>query len=95
VSYSYEMKDNHVDRKVNEILKEEKNEVIHQYELETVKVIGEYGDDISNKDSLHARTTEIIAQSAFNRIAKYLNEETVSLKKTEAYAFDAMYSEGN
>ncbi len=63
--------------KVNKILKEEKTEVIHQYELETVKVIGEYGDGTS----LQSRTTEIIAQSSFNTIAKYLNEETVDLKK--------------
>ncbi|EEK76528.1 hypothetical protein bcere0009_45910 [Bacillus cereus R309803] len=94
ISYSYEKKDMELDLKVNEILKEEKNEVIHQYELETVKVIGEYGDDISNKDGLHSRTTEIIAQSSFNKIAKYLNEETLSLKKNELYAFDGMYSEG-
>ncbi|MFV0940348.1 FtsX-like permease family protein [Bacillus thuringiensis] len=95
VSYSYEKKDMGLDRKVNEILKVEKNEIIHQYELETVKVVGEYGDNISNKDSLHARTTEIIAKSSFNKIAKYLNEETVDLKKNELYAFDGMYSEGN
>ncbi|MED2509073.1 ABC transporter permease, partial [Bacillus thuringiensis] len=94
VSYSYEKADMELDRKVSEILKEGKNEVIHQYELETVKVIGEYGDDISNKDGLHSRTTEIIAQSSFNKIAKYLNEETVSLKNNELYAFDGMYSEG-
>ena len=97
ISYSYEKKDAYMDRKVNAILKEEKekNEVIHQYELETVKVIGEFGDDVSNKDALHSRTTEIIAQSAFNKVAKYLNEETLDLKKTEAYAFDAMHGEGN
>ncbi|MFS8354156.1 FtsX-like permease family protein [Bacillus nitratireducens] len=97
VSYSYEKKDDHVDRKVKEILKEEieKNEVIHQYELETVKVVGEFGDDVSNKDALKSRTTNLMAQSSFNKIAKYLNEEIVDLKKTEAYAFDGMYSEGN
>ncbi|SMD90500.1 ABC transporter permease protein YxdM [Bacillus mobilis] len=97
VSYSYEKKDTHLDRKVSGILKEEKekNEVIHQYELETVKVVGEFGDDVSNKDALHSRTTELIAQSAFNKIAKYLKEETVDVKKAEAYAFDAMYGEGN
>ena len=97
VSYSYEKKDAHVDRKVNAILKaeKEKNEVIHQYELETVKVVGEFGDDVSNKDALHSRTTELIAQSAFNKIAKYLNEEIVDVKKTEAYAFDPMHGEGN
>lgn len=97
ISYSYEKKDAHVDRKVEEILKEEreKNEVIHQYELETVKVIGEFGDDVSNKDALQSRTTELMAQSSFNKIAKYLNEETVDLKKAEAYAFDVMHGEGN
>lgn len=97
VSYSYEKKDTHLDRKVSGILKEEKekNEVIHQYELEMVKVVGEFGDDVSNKDVLKSRRTELIAQSAFNKIAKYLNEEIVDLKKTEAYAFDGMYSEGN
>ncbi|HHK5534428.1 TPA: FtsX-like permease family protein [Bacillus mobilis] len=97
ISYSYEKKDAHVDRKVEEILKEEsaKNEVIHQYELETVKVIGEFGDDVSNKDTLKSRTTELMAQSSFNKIAKYLNEETVDLKKAEAYAFDVMHGEGN
>ncbi|UNP75978.1 ABC transporter permease [Bacillus nitratireducens] len=97
VSYSYEKKDDYVDRKVSGILKEEieKNEVIHQYELETVKVVGEFGDDVSNKDALKSRTTNLMAQSSFNKIAKYLNEEIVDLKKTEAYAFDGMYSEGN
>ncbi|EJS60641.1 ABC transporter permease [Bacillus cereus] len=97
VSYSYEKKDDHVDHKVKEILKEEteKNEVIHQYELETVKVVGEFGDDVSNKDALKSRTTDLMAQSSFNKIAKYLNEETVDLKKTEAYAFDVMHGEGS
>ncbi|MGD6890492.1 ABC transporter permease [Bacillus mobilis] len=97
ISYSYEKKDAHVDLKVDEILKEEreKNEVIHQYELETVKVVGEFGDDVSNKDALNSRTTELMAQSSFNKIAKYLKEETVDVKKAEAYAFDAMYGEGN
>ncbi|HDR7716048.1 FtsX-like permease family protein [Bacillus albus] len=97
ISYSYKKTDAHVNRKVDEVLKEEsaKNEVIHQYELETVKVIGEFGDDVSNKDALNSRTTELMAQSSFNKIAKYLNEETVDLKKTEAYAFDAMHGEGN
>ncbi|PFR38530.1 FtsX-like permease family protein [Bacillus thuringiensis] len=97
ISYSYEKKDARVDRKVEEILKEEteKNEVIHQYELETVKVIGEFGDDVSNKDALKSRTTELMAQSSFNKIAKYLNEKTVDLKKAEAYAFDVMHGEGN
>ncbi|MDA1785098.1 ABC transporter permease [Bacillus cereus] len=90
VSYSYEKKDMELDRKVNEILKEGQNEVIHQYELETVKVVGEYGDGTS----LQSRTTELIAQSSFNTIAKYLNEETLDLKKNELYAFDGMYSEG-
>ncbi|MCZ2991944.1 hypothetical protein NYY86_27810, partial [Acinetobacter baumannii] len=66
-----------LDRKVNEILKEGQNEVIHQYELETVKVVGEYSDGTS----LQSRTTELIAQSSFNTIAKYLNEETLGLKK--------------
>ncbi|MED0988525.1 ABC transporter permease [Bacillus nitratireducens] len=97
VSYSYEKRDAHVDRKVSGILKEEKekNEVIHQYELETVKVVGEFGDDVSNKDTLKSRTTDLMAQSSFNKIAKYLNEETVDLKKTEAYAFDVMHGEGS
>ena len=90
VSYSYEKKDMELDRKVNEILKEGQNEVIHQYELETVKVVGEYSDGTS----LQSRTTELIAQSSFNTIAKYLNEETLGLKKNELYAFDGMYSEG-
>ncbi|MES5864298.1 FtsX-like permease family protein [Bacillus cereus group sp. RP32] len=89
VSYSYEKKDMELDRKVNEILKEEKNEIIHQYEVETVNVVGEYGDGTS----LQSRTTELITQSSFNTIAKYLNEETLNLKKNELYAFDGMYSE--
>ncbi|CAM4290446.1 ABC transporter permease [Bacillus paranthracis] len=90
VSYSYEKKDIELDRKVSGILKEGKNEVIHQYELETVKVVGEYDDGTS----LQSRTTELIAQSSFNKIAKYLNEETLDLKKNELYAFDGMYSKG-
>ena len=90
VSYSYEKKDIELDHKVNEILKEGQNEVIHQYEVETVKVVGEYGDGTS----LQSRTTELIAQSSFNTIAKYLNEEILDLKKNELYAFDGMYSKG-
>ncbi|MBJ8053988.1 ABC transporter permease [Bacillus cereus] len=97
ISYSYEKKNAELDEKVNRILEEEKenNGVINQYELETVEVVGEFGDDIANKDSLHARHSQLIPQSSFNKIAKYLNEETVNLKKTEVYAFDAMHGEGN
>ncbi|MEH7458368.1 ABC transporter permease [Bacillus sp. JJ1127] len=99
-SYSYEKKDAALDNKVNAILDEEKenNPVTNQFEIEMVPVKGKFegekADMGMNANYLVTEKYQLVSQSAFNKLAKKMDIDEVSLAADEAFVYDGMYMEG-
>ncbi|HDR7785410.1 TPA: ABC transporter permease, partial [Bacillus wiedmannii] len=99
-SYSYEKKDAELDKKVNAILVEEKQDhpVKDQFEIETVPVKGKFEGDkvdfILNMNYTISEKYQFISQSEFNKIAKKIDAETVNVATGEAFIYDSSYMEG-
>ncbi|QUG86195.1 ABC transporter permease [Bacillus nitratireducens] len=99
-SYSYEKKDEELDKKVNAILAEEKanHPVKDQFEIETVPVKGKFEGDkvdfILNLNYTISETYQFMSQSEFNKLAKKIDAETVNIATGEAFIYDSSYIEG-
>ncbi|MEI4619635.1 ABC transporter permease [Bacillus cereus] len=100
-SYSYEKKDAALDRKVNAILTEEKENhpVTDQFEIEMVPVKGKFEGEKAdlgmNTNYFVTEKYQLVSQSAFNNIAKKMDVEAVNLAANEAFVYDGMYIEGH
>ncbi|MBY0599090.1 ABC transporter permease [Bacillus bingmayongensis] len=100
-SYSYEKKDAALDNKVNAILDEEKGNhpVTNQFEIEMVPVKGKFegekADMGMNTNYLVTEKYQLVSQSAFNKMAKNMDIDAVTLAANEAFVFDGMYIEGH
>ncbi|MGN4946135.1 ABC transporter permease [Bacillus cereus group sp. MYBK104-1] len=98
-SYSYEKKDEALDKKVNEILAGEKNNhpVTYESEFEMIPVKGtfkgERADQVLNTHYNVTKQYQLISQSNFNTIAKHLDIEPVNLNANEAFVYDSLYIE--
>ncbi|MFY4669943.1 ABC transporter permease [Bacillus anthracis] len=98
-SYSYEKKDEALDKKVNEILAGEKSNhpVTYESELEMISVKGtfkgERADQVLNTHYNVTKQYQLISQSNFNTIAKHLDIEPVNLSANEAFVYDSLYIE--
>ncbi|AJG74522.1 ABC transporter permease [Bacillus cereus] len=98
-SYSYEKKDEALDKKVNEILAGEKSNhpVTYELELEMIPVKGtfkgERADQVLNTHYNVTKQYQLISQSNFNTIAKHLDIEPVNLSANEAFVYDSLYIE--
>lgn len=98
-SYSYEKKDEALDKKVNEILAGEKSNhpVTYESELEMIPVKGtfkgERADQVLNTHYNVTKQYQLISQSNFNTIAKHLDIEPVNLSANEAFVYDSLYIE--
>lgn len=98
-SYSYEKKDEALDKKVNEILAGEKNNhpVTYESEFEMIPVKGtfkgERADQVLNTHYNVTKQYQLISQSNFNTIAKHLDIEPVNLSANEAFVYDSLYIE--
>ena len=98
-SYSYEKKDEALDKKVNEILAGEKKNhpVTYESELEMIPVKGtfkgERADQVLNTHYNVTKQYQLISQSNFNTIAKHLDIEPVNLSANEAFVYDSLYIE--
>ncbi|MGG3447896.1 ABC transporter permease [Bacillus cereus] len=99
-SYSYEKKDEELDKKVNAILAEEKanHPVKDQFEIETVPVKGKFEGDkvdfILNLNYTISEKYQFMSQSEFNKLAKKIDAETVNVATGEAFIYDSSYIEG-
>lgn len=99
-SYSYEKKDEELDKKVNAILAEEKanHPVKDQFEIETVPVKGKFEGDkvdfILNLNYTISEEYQFMSQSEFNKLAKKIDAETVNVATGEAFIYDSSYIEG-
>ncbi|MED0988533.1 ABC transporter permease [Bacillus nitratireducens] len=99
-SYSYEKKDEELDKKVNAILAEEKTNhpVKDQFEIETVPVKGKFEGDkvdfILNLNYTISEKYQFMSQSEFNKLAKKIDAETVNIATGEAFIYDSSYIEG-
>lgn len=99
-SYSYEKKDEELDKKVNAILAEEKanHPVKDQFEIETVPVKGKFEGDkvdfILNLNYTISEKYQFMSQSEFNKLAKKIDAETVNIATGEAFIYDSSYIEG-
>ncbi|PEB78367.1 ABC transporter permease [Bacillus nitratireducens] len=99
-SYSYEKKDEELDKKVNAILSEEKanHPVKDQFEIETVPVKGKFEGDkvdfILNLNYTISEKYQFMSQSEFNKLAKKIDAETVNVATGEAFIYDSSYIEG-
>ncbi|HDR8185817.1 TPA: ABC transporter permease [Bacillus thuringiensis] len=98
-SYSYEKKDEALDKKVKEILAGEKSNhpVTYESEVEMIPVKGTFkGERADQVLNTHYNVTEqyqLISQSIFNTIAKRLDVEPVNLSANEAFVYDSLYIE--
>ncbi|PIE94365.1 ABC transporter permease [Bacillus fungorum] len=98
-SYSYEKKDEALDKKVNEILAGEKKNhpVTYEAEVEMIPVKGtfkgERADQVLNTHYNVTKQYELISQSNFNALAKHLDVEPVNLSANEAFVYDSLYIE--
>ncbi|AXP00692.1 ABC transporter permease [Bacillus anthracis] len=98
-SYSYEKKDEALDKKVNEILAGEKKNhpVTYESELEMIPVKGtfkgERADQVLNTHYNVTKQYQLISQSNFNTIAKHLDIDPVNLSANEAFVYDSLYIE--
>ncbi|CAM3992342.1 ABC transporter permease [Bacillus paramycoides] len=98
-SYSYVKQDAALDKKVNEVLAEEKKNhpVTHQSEIEMVPVQGtfkgERADQVLNTHYNVTKQYQLISQSTFNKIAKQLDVNNVNLSPNEAFVYDSLYIE--
>ncbi|MDI6534228.1 ABC transporter permease [Bacillus mycoides] len=99
-SYSYEKKDAELDKKVNAIFAEEKENhpVKDQFEVEMVPVKGKFEgakvDFIFNMNYSISEKYQFISQSEFNKLAKKIDAETVNIATGEAFIYDSSYIEG-
>ncbi|MES5929131.1 ABC transporter permease [Bacillus cereus group sp. MG9] len=99
-SYSYEKKDEELDKKVNAIFAEEKanHPVKDQFEIETVPVKGKFEGDkvdfILNLNYTISEKYQFMSQSEFNKLAKKIDAETVNVATGEAFIYDSSYIEG-
>lgn len=99
-SYSYEKKDEELDKKVSAILAEEKanHPVKDQFEIETVPVKGKFEGDkvdfILNLNYTISEKYQFMSQSEFNKLAKKIDAETVNVATGEAFIYDSSYIEG-
>ncbi|MGH0600656.1 ABC transporter permease [Bacillus mycoides] len=99
-SYSYEKKDEELDKKVSAILAEEKanHPVKDQFEIETVPVKGKFEGDkvdfILNLNYTISEKYQFMSQSEFNKLAKKIDAETVNVATGEASIYDSSYIEG-
>ncbi|PGO33094.1 ABC transporter permease [Bacillus cereus] len=99
-SYSYEKKDAELDKKVDTILAEEKQDhpVKDQFEIETVPVKGKFEGDkvdfILNLNYTISEKYQFMSQSEFNKLAKKIDTETVNVATGEAFIYDSSYIEG-
>ncbi|UNP75987.1 ABC transporter permease [Bacillus nitratireducens] len=99
-SYSYEKKDEELDKKVNAILAEEKanHPVKDQFEIETVPVKGKFEGDkvdfILNLNYTISEKYQFMSQTEFNKLAKKIDTETVNVATGEAFIYDSSYIEG-
>ncbi|MEK4580804.1 MULTISPECIES: FtsX-like permease family protein [Bacillus] len=99
-SYSYEKKDAELDKKVNAIFAEEKENhpVKDQFEVETVPVKGKFEGDkvdfILNLNYSISEKYQFMSQSEFNKLAKKIDAETVNVATGEAFIYDSSYIEG-
>lgn len=98
-SYSYEKKDEALDKKVKEILAGEKSNhsVTYESEVEMIPVKGTFkGERADQVLNTHYNVTEqyqLISQSSFNKIAKRLDVDNVNLTENEAFVYDSLYIE--
>ncbi|HHB1767325.1 TPA: ABC transporter permease [Bacillus cereus] len=98
-SYSYEKKDEALDKKVEEILAGEKSNhpVTYESEVEMIPVKGMFkGERADQVLNTHYNVTEqyqLISQSSFNKIAKHLDVDNVNLTENEAFVYDSLYVE--
>ncbi|WP_439874388.1 ABC transporter permease [Bacillus mycoides] len=98
-SYSYEKKDEALDKKVNEIFAGEKKNhpVTYEAEVEMIPVKGtfkgERADQVLNTHYNVTKQYELISQSNFNALAKHLDVEPVNLSTNEAFVYDSLYIE--
>ncbi|MGQ8825875.1 ABC transporter permease [Bacillus sp. NA_146.1] len=98
-SYSYERKDEALDKKVKEILAGEKSNhpVTYESEVEMIPVKGtfkgERADQVLNTHYNVTKQYQLISQSSFNTIAKRLDVEPVNLSANEAFVYDSLYIE--
>ncbi|PEF33991.1 ABC transporter permease [Bacillus wiedmannii] len=98
-SYSYEKKDEALDKKVKEILAGEKSDhpVTYESEVEMIPVKGtfkgERADQVLNTHYNVTKQYQLISQSSFNTIAKRLDVEPVNLSANEAFVYDSLYIE--
>ncbi|SCM10119.1 Uncharacterized protein BCRIVMBC120_05176 [Bacillus wiedmannii] len=98
-SYSYEKKDEALDKKVKEILAGEKSNhpVTYESEVEMIPVKGtfkgERADQVLNTHYNVTKQYQLISQSSFNTIAKRLDVEPVNLSANEAFVYDSLYIE--
>ncbi|OOQ94467.1 ABC transporter permease [Bacillus cereus] len=100
-SYSYEKKDAELDKKVNAIFAEEKENhpVKDQFEVEMVPVKGKFEGDkvdfILNMNYSISEKYQFMSQSEFNKLAKKIDTETVNVAAGEAFIYDSSYIEGH
>ncbi|MGD2277653.1 ABC transporter permease [Bacillus wiedmannii] len=100
-SYSYEKKDAELDKKVNAIFAEEKQDhpIKDQFEIETVPVKGKFEGDkvdfILNMNYTISEKYQFMSQSEFNKLAKKFDAETVNVAAGEAFIYDSSYIEGH
>ncbi|MED1401299.1 ABC transporter permease [Bacillus mycoides] len=98
-SYSYEKKDEALDKKVKEILAGEKSNhpVTYESEVEMIPVKGtfkgERADQVLNTHYNVTNKYQLISQSSFNTFAKRLDVEPVNLSANEAFVYDSLYIE--
>ncbi|HDR7912248.1 TPA: ABC transporter permease [Bacillus wiedmannii] len=98
-SYSYEKKDEELDKKVKEILAGEKSNhpVTYESEVEMIPVKGtfkgERADQVLNTHYTVTKQYQLISQSSFNTIAKRLDVEPINLSVNEAFVYDSLYIE--
>ncbi|MEK5113939.1 MULTISPECIES: ABC transporter permease [Bacillus] len=98
-SYSYEKKDEALDKKVKEILAGEQSNhpVTYESEVEMIPVKGtfkgERADQVLNTHYNVTKQYQLISQSSFNTIAKRLEVEPVNLGANEAFVYDSLYIE--
>ncbi|TBX54620.1 ABC transporter permease [Bacillus mycoides] len=98
-SYSYEKKDEALDKKVKEILAGEKSNhpVTYESEVEMIPVKGtfkgERADQVLNTHYNVTNQYQLISQSSFNTFAKRLDVEPVNLSANEAFVYDSLYIE--
>ena len=99
-SYYYEKRDKELDRKVNNILSEKKDNypVKDQFEIEMVPVKGrlevQKSDQIRNVNYCISEYYYFVSQSSHNKLAKRMGTSSVILNAREALVYDNAYIKG-